>query len=118
MFISASTTTRIYSPLKRTKRRNHPASWWRGIFTYDLDTDTYGTAPADIVSPTRKKRKEMLIVDFGDSFFLDTFIKNRGLREVILSLTLEAKRTAESIGNTRRDLENLKSVVQLILNYC
>jgi len=52
----------------------------RGIFTYHLEANIYGPAPAEIVPPARKHRKELLIVDFGDAFFLDTFINNSGLR--------------------------------------
>jgi hypothetical protein len=54
----------------------------RGIFTYDLSTNTYGKAPAEFVPP-KISRKESLILDFGDAFFLDTFIKSKGLRPVI-----------------------------------
>ena len=55
----------------------------RGIFTYNLKTDTYGKAPAEVVPPRRKRKKEPLIVDFGDAYFLDTYIKNKGLRAAI-----------------------------------
>jgi hypothetical protein len=58
----------------------------RGVFTYNLDTNTYGKAPADVVSPRRKKSKELLIVDFGDAYFLDTYIKGCGLQKAIDSI--------------------------------
>ena len=52
----------------------------RGVFTYDLDTDTYGCAPADFTPPPlRRGRKEQLIVDFGDTYLLNAFIKKSGL---------------------------------------
>jgi hypothetical protein len=54
----------------------------RGIFTYNLETNTYGKAPAEVVTP-ENNRKESLILDFGDAFFLDHFIRERGLRAVI-----------------------------------
>jgi len=55
----------------------------RGVFTYNLETNTYGKAPAEIVPPSRMRRKESLIVDFGDIYFLDEYIKKSGLRRVI-----------------------------------
>ena len=58
----------------------------RGVYTYDLATNTYGDAPVDIVPPSRKRKKESLIVDFGDVYFLDTYIKNSGLQRVIDSI--------------------------------
>ena len=50
----------------------------RGIFSYDLDTNTYGVAPADILIP-QITGKEKLILDFGDIFLLDWFVKDRRL---------------------------------------
>jgi hypothetical protein len=55
----------------------------RGVFTYDLETNAYGKAPAEVVSPSRKRKKESLIFDFGDVYFLDEYIKSSGLREAI-----------------------------------
>ena len=55
----------------------------RGIFTYDLETNTYGSAPPEIKSPVKDHKRELLIVDFGDVFFLDTFIRNSGLNVII-----------------------------------
>jgi transposase len=54
----------------------------RGVFTYDLSTNTYGKAPAEFVPP-KISRKESLILDFGDAFFLDSFIRTKGLRPII-----------------------------------
>jgi hypothetical protein len=50
----------------------------RGVFTYDLATNTYGKSPAEFVPPA-KSRKESLILDFGDVFFLDHFIRAKGV---------------------------------------
>jgi hypothetical protein len=55
----------------------------RGVFTYHLETNTYGPAPAEVAPPARKQKKELLIVDFGDVFFLDAFINDSGLRAPI-----------------------------------
>ena len=54
----------------------------RGVFTYDLETGTYGKAPVDFVPPAHS-RKESLILDFGDAFFLERFIMKSGLRAAI-----------------------------------
>jgi hypothetical protein len=51
----------------------------RGVFTYDLSTDIYGKAPVEFVPP-KTNRKESLILDFGDAFFLDSFIREKGFR--------------------------------------
>ena len=50
----------------------------RGVFTYDLATNTYGKSPTEFVPPATN-RKELLILDFGDVFFLDQFIRAKGL---------------------------------------
>jgi hypothetical protein len=50
----------------------------RGVFTYDPATNAYGKAPAEFVPPSAD-RKESLILDFGDVFFLDRFMRTRGL---------------------------------------
>ena len=58
----------------------------RGVFTYNLETNTFGKAPVEVVPPSRKRKKESLIIDFGDIYFLDTYIKNSGLRKAIDSI--------------------------------
>jgi hypothetical protein len=55
----------------------------RGVFTYDLETNTYGAPPVDFIPSMISNRKESLILDFGDSFFLDNFIEQSGLRDSI-----------------------------------
>jgi hypothetical protein len=50
----------------------------RGVYAYNLETNTYGKAPADFVPPAIS-RKESLILDFGDAYFLDHFIRANGL---------------------------------------
>ena len=54
-----------------------------GMFTYDLETDTYGKAPAEVVPPPRRTGKESLILDFGDAYFLDRFTAGNGFRSAI-----------------------------------
>jgi len=63
------------------KERGIYRSRERGVFTFDLETGEYGSMPADFVpSDTKKDRKEQLILDFGDLFFLDWYIGEIGLR--------------------------------------
>lgn len=55
----------------------------RGIFTYDLASNTFGRAPAEFNHHEKESRKVPLIVDFGDAFFLDRFIQNSGLHTAV-----------------------------------
>ncbi len=61
----------------------------RGIFTYDLETDTYGKPPATYIPPLLKRKgsHENLILDFGDTFFLSEYIKLKGLQPSIDALS-------------------------------
>jgi hypothetical protein len=56
-----------------------------GIFTYDLPSNTYGKAPTEYVPPVLGG-KERLILDFGDVYFLEQFIRTKGLNAVIDSI--------------------------------
>ena len=55
----------------------------RGIFTYDLQTDTYGTPNSDVIPVVRRNNSEKLILDFGDAWFLDSYIRKKKLNKVI-----------------------------------
>ncbi|MBR4668835.1 MAG: transposase [Butyrivibrio sp.] len=55
----------------------------RGIFTYDLQTDTYGTPESAVIPVVRRSNSEKLILDFGDAWFLDSFIRKKKLNKVI-----------------------------------
>ena len=50
----------------------------RGIFTYDPITNTYGEADESYISElkTDRRKKEKLLLDFGDVYFLDQLIKD------------------------------------------
>jgi len=52
-----------------------------GVFTYDIDTDTYGSPDPSIEIPVikRKNTMEKLVLDFGDAFFVDRYIERIGL---------------------------------------
>lgn len=62
-----------------------------GVFTYDVLTNTYGRPDASFVPPTEKRRnhREKLILDFGDSFFLDAYITDTNLKPCINALAME-----------------------------
>lgn len=53
----------------------------RGVFTYDLATNTYGTPDPSVIIPVTKRRngKEKLILDFGDAFFMSNYITRIGM---------------------------------------
>ena len=57
----------------------------RGIFTYDLETDTYSVPDKDeeCVKNAMPQTEEKLILDFGDSYFLSNFIKESGIDKAI-----------------------------------
>ena len=59
-----------------------------GIFTYDLNTNTYGKPSASVIIPPdfRANAREKLILDFGDVFFLDEYISKLGLYPAIDAL--------------------------------
>jgi hypothetical protein len=50
----------------------------RGVYTYDVNTGEYGkAAPEYLGSLTNDRRKkEKLILDFGDVYLVDAFIKS------------------------------------------
>jgi hypothetical protein len=50
----------------------------RGVFTYNLKENSFGKPGADYIFPEAPKR-EKLIVDFGDIYFLDTYLRKTRL---------------------------------------
>jgi hypothetical protein len=58
----------------------------RGIFTYSISTGEYGNPDPALITAVSGWKKEQLILDFGDAYFLDTFIKMKGLDRVIESI--------------------------------
>jgi len=54
----------------------------RGIFTYDLASNAYDKAPVEYVHPATSS-KELLVLDFGDSFFIDRFMRAKSPQPVI-----------------------------------
>ena len=55
----------------------------RGVFTYDLATNTYGKAPSSFVPPAKGLAREKLLLDFGDAFILKEFIESSGILPAI-----------------------------------
>lgn len=57
----------------------------RGVYTYDLETNTFGKAPEDFVPNIKRKnrKKEKLLVDFGDSYIFNELIHMWKLEQAI-----------------------------------
>ena len=78
------------------KERGIYQSKERGIFTFDLKTNTYGKPPQSYVSNARRKNaREKLIVDYGDAFLFDALLDKFGLRQALQSL---GYRNPDSLG--------------------
>ena len=60
----------------------------RGVFTYNAATDTYGSADPKYLGSLAndRRKKEKLILDFGDVFLTDAFIKSIGYDNVLRSI--------------------------------
>lgn len=79
----------------------------RGVYTYDLSTDEYGVCPEDEVPPKETKRgnyytidrkqHSLLVLRFGDVFFLDYFVKEIGFSDVVESLPYTNKDTLHAL---------------------
>lgn len=57
----------------------------RGVFTFDVSNGAFGTIPEDYV-PTAiedSRKKKRISVDFGDTFFVDSFLHSSGLMDVV-----------------------------------
>ncbi len=54
-----------------------------GVFTYRISDNTYGKPDASFVPALGGQPKEKLILDFGDAFFLDSFISQSGMKAAI-----------------------------------
>ncbi len=62
----------------------------RGIFTFSPVTGEYGTVPEDYLPPEtidRRVKRRTVSVDFGDAFFMDTYLHASGMMEVIDSIS-------------------------------
>ena len=75
-------TTKTYQPLGKVldKQQGIYQNNKKGIFTYDPKTNTYTNPPPQYIHPPKKPKKQTLILDFEDTYFLNTFIKNNNLK--------------------------------------
>jgi hypothetical protein len=56
----------------------------RGVFTYDPESNEYGKPEVSFLPDVQDRRRRMkLVLDFGDSFLLDAFVKQSGLTSAI-----------------------------------
>jgi hypothetical protein len=81
-------TTKTYQNLGKVldKQQGIYQNKQRGIFTYNLKTNTYNNPPPQYVPPPKKHKKQPLILDFGDTYFLDAFIKTNNLHTTIQTI--------------------------------
>ena len=60
----------------------------RGLFIYDIDTDSFSPVPADYEEPkairkTKYPKRTILVVSFGDIFLLDSFLVKSGFMNAV-----------------------------------
>lgn len=58
----------------------------RGIFTFDPDTGEFGSVPEEYIPPEstdRRKKHKRVSVDFGDAFFVDTYLHASGMIQIV-----------------------------------
>jgi hypothetical protein len=56
----------------------------RGVFTYSVENNTYGIPDSTVVLPDiPARRREKLLLDFGDTFFLYSYLQKSGLEAII-----------------------------------
>lgn len=57
----------------------------RGLFTYDVQTNTFGAADETYVSsiPDDQRKRSRICLDFGDSFFVHELLATSGYNQVL-----------------------------------
>ena len=57
----------------------------RGVFSFDPGTGEFGAVPEDYIPPasTDARKRNHVSVDFGDAFFMDSFLHSSGLMDII-----------------------------------
>ena len=83
-----SKSDQIYLGRVIDKERGIFKSRDRGLFVYDIETNTFAPVPADFEMPTIQRKKKYaarptLIVSFGDIFLLDEYLKTSSFHKVI-----------------------------------
>ena len=76
--------------------REHHIFWSRerGYYTFDPETQQFGEPSSDFIPEAykqadRRTRRAPVIVDFGDAFFLDQFIRGIGYDRVLESIPVQ-----------------------------
>lgn len=79
----------------------------RGVYTYDLVTNTFGMVPPDYKEPPRRKptrylnvsgeKRSLLCLEFGTTFFLDKVLQAMKLYPVIDSIDCANKDTLHAL---------------------
>ena len=89
--------SQIYLGRVLDKDNNVFRSRERGTFVFDPETGEYRDAPEDALANTPqihdRRRKELLMLDFGDSFFLDKYMRLKGYTAVLDALPFGNKDT-------------------------
>ena len=70
------------------KERHIFKSRERGLFVYDLDTNSFSPVPADYEEPRNRRKtkypiRPTLVVSFGDVFLFDEFVKRSGFMSAV-----------------------------------
>lgn len=78
-----------------------------GVFSYNIETDQYGVAPADFIEPTKRrkgkyikdgwKKRSLLVLQFGDIFFYDCFVRRIGVLEAVDAIGYANKDTLHAL---------------------
>ena len=60
----------------------------RGLFIYDIQTNTFCSVPAEYETPSQQRktkypRRATLVVSFGDIFLLDEYLRKSGLQKAV-----------------------------------
>lgn len=79
----------------------------RGVFSFDIKTGKYGPAPADFVEPAKcrkgeyikdgRKKRSLLVLQFGDIFFYDQFVHKIGILEAVDAIGYSNKDTLHAL---------------------
>ena len=74
----------------------------RGLFKYDLATDSYSSVSADFEEPkdqrkTKYQKRPVLIVSFGDIYLLDSFMNKSGIMSAVNAINYKNQDTLHAL---------------------
>ena len=74
----------------------------RGLFKYDITTNSYSPVPADFEGPkeqrkTKYSKRPVLIVSFGDIYLLDSFMSKSGIMTAINAINYKNQDTLHAL---------------------